>query len=329
MDLIQDREVRRDFDREIASKFKDYDLFGYVDQLGRRSRNWKEQFLAIRDGKLFCFKSHSHKTPHKVIELHNCVISELDQLARQGHVFEVLSPSSHLILRASTLDEMNLWVSRLLIDSSVEPENAEFEECQFLVDFVESRVSKSFEDAFLRLCQFDFFCSKEEAMSQFLEKLRQSHSEENLLFWMDVDKLKKVEDHRKEFILKECKRIYLTFIDKNAPYLIDSKGSFAGTIKSLLNAGDVIVREKLIEFQKDLKFFIVDLFRTFFLPSIDFKLLVLSMAPELPPLFDLLVDAEQLMPPASSMLQLVRYNHNRFSSMDTSRQMSNASSGAS
>lgn len=129
-------------------------------------------FFTLQDGKLRYYKTHNSIRPQSVLDLDHCVISAHPELSSEGHIFEVVSPSDHIIVRVPTREEMVKWINCMNeFTTRISNENRQFEMIQEAIDHVEGWKNSSVESLQKELTNFQSFIKNPNAVSRLLKYL--------------------------------------------------------------------------------------------------------------------------------------------------------------
>eukprot|EP00475_Leptophrys_vorax_P044048 TRINITY_DN8685_c0_g2_i1.p1 TRINITY_DN8685_c0_g2~~TRINITY_DN8685_c0_g2_i1.p1 ORF type:complete len:317 (-),score=70.11 TRINITY_DN8685_c0_g2_i1:446-1396(-) len=153
-------------------RFEKCVLFSYFERLVGQiggSQDWREVFFTLQDGRLKYYKTHTSMRPQSIIDLGSCYVSEVTELASEGHVFEVTSPSEQVIMRASTREEMMKWLKFMGdFTSRISSENAQMEIVQMCVDQTEGFKNGLLEDNQRDVRNFASFMKHDIAVNRLL-----------------------------------------------------------------------------------------------------------------------------------------------------------------
>eukprot|EP00823_Brevimastigomonas_motovehiculus_P009328 TRINITY_DN89_c0_g1_i2.p1 TRINITY_DN89_c0_g1~~TRINITY_DN89_c0_g1_i2.p1 ORF type:complete len:462 (+),score=129.84 TRINITY_DN89_c0_g1_i2:144-1529(+) len=135
-------------------------------------------------------------------------------------LFDVATAHRIFHMRARSEEDMILWVLSIRKCSSLEGDNAAFDEAQIFVDENESVKYESLQDDLKQFGSLATGVRNKTVCDGFLSFLQSKHSEENLLFWLAVEEYKTSKgDQKKGMEINE------KFVKQNADFEVSATGT--------------------------------------------------------------------------------------------------------
>jgi len=206
-----------------------------MDKRGKLNTDWKKRFFVLKSNVLSYYPNHKTSHVKGKIDLRRVVVRPAEIQATGAWEFHLVTEDRIYSFKVRTQREMVDWMNHIQLQASlIISENLQFDEIQESIDMAEyTKVScrdklKSASSSIYSFLEF------EGALEFYLDYLKTSHCEENLLFYQAVKEYKTVESDQRG----KAHDIFNTFVKDGAPYEIGIEANYRKELAGLIKKPD-------------------------------------------------------------------------------------------